>query len=51
MEKVFNMGIGMVLVLSPDEADKACETIRTSGIECTQIGTIQPAGKGTVNIV
>ena len=51
MEKVFNMGIGMILVLSPDGVEKASQIIHESGHTCTEIGTIQESGSGTVQIV
>ena len=51
MEKVFNMGIGMILVLSPDGVEKASQIIHESGHMCTEIGTIQESGSGTVQIV
>jgi len=51
MEKVFNMGIGMILVLSPDEAEKTSQIIHESGHGCTEIGIIQESGSGIVQLV
>ena len=51
MEKVFNMGIGMILVLSPDGVENASQIIHESGHTCTEIGTIQESGSGSVQIV
>ena len=51
MEKVFNMGIGMILVVSPEEAESVSQIIHESGHYCNEIGTIQDSGSGSVLIV
>jgi phosphoribosylformylglycinamidine cyclo-ligase len=48
MEQVFNMGIGMVLVLSSFYADNVARMIRESGLSCWKIGEVV-AGKGGVS--
>lgn len=40
MYQVFNMGIGMVAVVSPDQADSALKLIRTAGHQAWLIGEI-----------
>ncbi len=41
MARVFNMGIGMVLVVSPHFADSIVAQIASTGIECHIIGSIK----------
>ncbi|MCB0988007.1 MAG: phosphoribosylformylglycinamidine cyclo-ligase [Microthrixaceae bacterium] len=48
MRKVFNLGIGMVLVVSHDEAYRAIDILRTHGHRATQIGTVV-RGNGSVH--
>ena len=40
MFNIFNMGIGMVIALRAQDAEKAIETLRGSGIEAREIGKI-----------
>lgn len=40
MYNVFNMGIGMVVAVARENADKALEILRGHGIEASKIGTI-----------
>lgn len=40
MARVFNMGIGMVLVVNDYFAATVCELVRTTGLECQKIGHI-----------
>ncbi|TWT78969.1 Phosphoribosylformylglycinamidine cyclo-ligase [Planctomycetes bacterium CA13] len=47
MRRVFNMGIGMALVVSEFYADSICAKIESSGIGCQPIGKIA-AGTGKV---
>ncbi|MEO6988618.1 MAG: phosphoribosylformylglycinamidine cyclo-ligase [Aquihabitans sp.] len=48
MRKVFNLGIGMVVVVSPDDAHRAIDTLRTAGSRAVQIGTVHK-GDGSVH--
>ncbi len=48
MRKVFNLGIGMVVVVPGDEAFRAIDLLRTNGHRATQIGEIQK-GDGQVH--
>lgn len=38
MFRTFNMGVGMVIVVAPDSADRAMETLEKSGSQATIIG-------------
>ena len=40
MFNIFNMGIGMVIALRAQDAEKAIETLRGSGIEALEIGKV-----------
>ncbi len=42
MFNIFNMGIGMVIVLAPSEADKAIEILSAHGEKATVIGRVTP---------
>lgn len=42
MNRVFNCGIGMVIVLSPDHADKAFDLLQKQGEEVFKIGKVLP---------
>jgi phosphoribosylformylglycinamidine cyclo-ligase len=39
---VLNMGVGMVLVVAADAADRAIEVCRTSGHEAAVVGQVVP---------
>ncbi|HLT16318.1 MAG TPA: phosphoribosylformylglycinamidine cyclo-ligase [Acidimicrobiales bacterium] len=47
MRRVFNLGIGMVVVVPPDEAHRTLDVLRTEGHRAVQIGEIA-AGDGQV---
>ncbi len=46
MYRVFNMGIGMVLVVSPYYADSIQQQFRHLGLDCWQIGHVRAGQKG-----
>ena len=50
MFRVFNMGIGLVLVLAADDIAAAVETLKAGGETVYRIGEVIP-GKGSVRIV
>jgi phosphoribosylformylglycinamidine cyclo-ligase len=50
MAKVFNMGIGMVVVVPAPERFKAIDTLRAAGQHAVDLGEIVP-GKGDVQLV
>ncbi|MGH9276311.1 MAG: AIR synthase-related protein, partial [Acidimicrobiales bacterium] len=47
MRKVFNLGIGMVVVVAPEEAHRTLDILRTEGHRAVEIGRIT-AGHGNV---
>ena len=51
MYKVFNMGIGMVLILDQQCVDSATEIVHSMGLSTTRIGTIRENGSGSVQII
>lgn len=51
MLRVFNCGIGMVVVIAPEHAQAATEILRTSGETVWQIGKIERRGFGELPIV
>tara|TARA_B100000965_G_scaffold80638_1_gene64291 strand:+ start:14367 stop:15404 length:1038 start_codon:yes stop_codon:yes gene_type:complete len=51
MFKVFNMGIGMVLIVDQQSVDITQEIINSTGLSSTQIGTVKANGTGSVQIV
>lgn len=48
MDRVFNMGLGLVLVVSPFYAESIRQQLRRSGLESWIIGTARSGPKGTV---
>lgn len=48
MFRVFNMGVGMVLVVDPNEAGEILRQLRGSGAGPFPIGTVQEGGAGVV---
>jgi len=50
MFKTFNMGIGLVMALPAEEADRAVDTLQELGVEARVIGDLK-AGQGEVEIV
>ncbi len=46
MERTFNLGIGLVLVTSPGDADKILAVLEQVGQKAQQIGTIEKRGNG-----
>jgi phosphoribosylformylglycinamidine cyclo-ligase len=45
MEKTFNMGIGMVAVVAPEDTDRALAVMTARHLKCWTLGTIQKGGK------
>ena len=46
----FNMGIGFVLVVDPDDADKIADDLKAAGEQACRIGVIRQ-GTGTVSLI
>ena len=51
MERVFNMGVGMVLVVSPHFAPSIVARLVDSGVETTRIGEVRAANAGEPRVV
>ncbi len=47
MRRVFNLGIGMVVVVAQDEVHRTLDLLRTEGHRATEIGQVV-AGHGQV---
>ena len=47
MERVFNLGVGMVAVVPADDAFRALDVLRGQGLESREIGEVVP-GEGRV---
>jgi phosphoribosylformylglycinamidine cyclo-ligase len=45
MEKTFNMGVGMVAVVAPDDTDRALAVLTARHLDCWTLGTIKKGGK------
>jgi phosphoribosylformylglycinamidine cyclo-ligase len=50
MERVFNLGVGMILVVPPEDAYRAIDVLRAQGHAARQIGTVE-AGDRQVRVV
>ena len=51
MAKVFNLGIGMVAVVHPNDVFKAHDILRSNGVESIDIGEVVPGDGGQVRSV
>jgi phosphoribosylformylglycinamidine cyclo-ligase len=51
MNRTFNNGIGMVVVVSADQAQACAQTLRNAGETIYQIGTITPRGAGAAVVM
>ena len=50
MAKVFNLGIGMIVVVAPDDVHRALDVLRTNGHRAVEIGEVR-RGEGGVSLV
>ena len=48
MFNTFNMGIGMTVVVSKDEADKALEALKAAGEQPVRLGEIVAGDEGVI---
>ena len=46
MRRVFNMGVGFVMVVAPDFADSILNQLRRSGERCFRLGKVQRGSGG-----
>lgn len=46
MYNTFNMGLGMVLAVAPEDAEKTMEAIKAAGEECYVVGHVEAGEKG-----
>ncbi|MGO9342484.1 MAG: phosphoribosylformylglycinamidine cyclo-ligase [Acidimicrobiales bacterium] len=46
MQRVFNLGIGMVLVVAADAADEVERAVEAEGIECVVVGRVDSGTRG-----
>ncbi|WIM67312.1 phosphoribosylformylglycinamidine cyclo-ligase [Corynebacterium breve] len=46
MEKTFNMGVGMVAVVSPKDRDRALAMLTARHVECWELGQVRSAEEG-----
>jgi phosphoribosylformylglycinamidine cyclo-ligase len=50
MAKVFNLGIGMVVIVPADDVFRALDVLRSRGHRAVEIGEVVP-GRGAVDLV
>ena len=46
MEKTFNMGIGMIAVVAPEDTDRALAILTARHLNCSIVGTVTKGSKG-----
>jgi phosphoribosylformylglycinamidine cyclo-ligase len=46
MEKTFNMGVGMVAIVAPEDTDRALAILTARHLNCWTLGTVAKSGKG-----
>jgi phosphoribosylformylglycinamidine cyclo-ligase len=49
MARVFNLGVGMIVAVPPDDANRALDVLRSGGFRAVEIGEIVP-GEGHVRL-
>ncbi|MBV8966420.1 MAG: phosphoribosylformylglycinamidine cyclo-ligase [Mycobacteriaceae bacterium] len=50
MEKTFNMGVGMVAVVSADDTDRALAILTARHMDCWVLGTVKKVGKSNTRV-
>ena len=45
MEKTFNMGVGMVAVVAPEDTDRALAILTARHLDCWMLGTVKKGRK------
>jgi phosphoribosylformylglycinamidine cyclo-ligase len=50
MDRVFNLGLGMVAVVAAEDAGRAVEVLRARGRQALPVGRIVPGGAQRVHV-
>lgn len=50
MFNTFNMGVGMCVIVAPEDADRAMKILRSQGEQVTVIGEVVPRGESEIEI-
>ena len=45
MEKTFNLGVGMVAIVAPEDTDRALAILTARHVDCWPLGTVAKPGK------
>ena len=48
MFNTFNMGVGMVAVVAPEDAEKAIDTLKANGVEAYKLGELVESDEGVI---
>lgn len=51
MEKTFNMGVGMIAVVSPEDRERAIAMMAARHVDAWELGTIRAAGEGEARVI
>ena len=46
MDKTFNMGVGMVAIVAPEDTDRALAILTARHLDCWTLGTVKKGDKG-----
>jgi phosphoribosylformylglycinamidine cyclo-ligase len=51
MERTFNMGVGMVAIVAPEDADRALAVLTARHVPAWVLGSVAPGGAGPAEVV
>ena len=51
MEKTFNMGVGMIAVVAPEDRERALAMMAARHVDAWELGTIRAAGEGEERVI
>lgn len=51
MEETFNMGVGMIAVVAPEDRDRALAVLTARHIDAWELGTVRAAEQGEPRVV
>lgn len=51
MERTFNMGVGMIAVVSPEDRERAMAMMAARHVDAWELGTIRAAGEGEARVI